>query len=267
MNKKEMLINFNHAFMAYKDFLYGYYNNELYSNDNLDFLLCLFSSLTFLLNIESLKTKDESPSEYINQDMLIEILKTIVEKKEDGYYLQETFISSSPEEVIKVIRNKIAHGDFLLNMQTKKIILNYHNQDLKINIDDFIAFTIYIIERINLYTNSQNYTRNNLYANTNNLKPLKHRRNIDKFLQNIYFIEYNFNNVTPYDKEVIEEILKKIPSFLVNYESINHQQINNFAIRNFFASFRLSVNPNIISLYQSSHLITLKQFILENFKE
>lgn len=267
MNKKEMLINFNHAFMAYKDFLYGYYNNELYSNDNLDFLLCLFSSLTFLLNIESLKTKDESPSEYINQDMLIEILQTIVEKKEDGYYLQETFISSSPEEVIKVIRNKIAHGDFLLNMQTKEIILNYHNQDLKINIDDFIAFTIYIIERINLYTNSQNYTRNNLYANTNNLKPLKHRRDIDKFLQNIYFIEYNFNNVTPYDKEVIEEILKKIPSFLVNYESINHQQINNFAIRNFFASFRLSVNPNIISLYQSSHLITLKQFILENFKE
>src|SRR5699024_4345705 len=31
--------------------------------------------------------------------------------------------------------------------------------------------------------------------------------------------------------------------------------------------FHLSVNPNIISLYQSSHLITLKQFILENFKE
>ena len=63
MNKKDMLIKFNHAFMAYKDFLYGHYNQELYENNNLDLLLCLFSSLTFLLNIESIKTKDESPNE------------------------------------------------------------------------------------------------------------------------------------------------------------------------------------------------------------
>ena len=267
MNKKDMLIKFNHAFMAYKDFLYGNYNQELYENNNLDLLLCLFSSLTFLLNIESIKTKDESPNEYLSHDLIIKILETITTRKNDGYYIDNTFISKNPEEVLKIVRNKIAHGDFFVDHNAQNILINYQNQDLKIKTNAFIAFTILIIERINLYTNSQKYSRNNLYANIQNLKPLKKTRDIESLLQNIYFIEYQFQNVTPYDKELIEIALKNIPSYISSFETANNRHIENIDIKKFFGDYHLIVEPSITPLSLSNNYLILKQFILENFRE
>lgn len=267
MNKKDMLIKFNHAFMAYKDFLYGHYNQELYENNNLDLLLCLFSSLTFLLNIESIKTKDESPNEYLSHDLIIKILDTITTRKNDGYYIDNTFISKNPEEVLKIVRNKIAHGDFFVDHNAQNILINYQNQDLKIKTNAFIAFTILIIERINLYTNSQKYSRNNLYANIQNLKPLKKTRDIEYLLQNIYFIEYQFQNVTPYDKELIEIALKNIPSYISSFETANNRHIENIDIKKFLGDYHLIVEPSITPLSLSNNYLILKQFILENFRE
>ena len=260
MNKKDMLIKFNHAFMAYKDFLYGHYNQELYENNNLDLLLCLFSSLTFLLNIESIKTKDESPNEYLSHDLIIKILETITTRKNDGYYIDNTFISKNPEEVLKIVRNKIAHGDFFVDHNAQNILINYQNQDLKIKTNAFIAFTILIIERINLYTNSQKYSRNNLYANIQNLKPLKKTRDIESLLQNIYFIEYQFQNVTPYDKELIEMALKNIPSYISSFETANNRHIENIDIKKFFGDYHLIVEPSITPFSLSNNYLILKRY-------
>lgn len=267
MNKKEMLIRFNHAFMAYKDFLYGYPNKELYSHGNIDILLCLFASLTFILNIEELKTKDESNTNYINPNLLDQILNTITTKKEDGYYIEEVFISSNPSEVIKIIRNKIAHGDFTIDIKNKKIIINYNDQIIKIDMDSFIAFVIFIIERIDLYTNSLNYTRNNLYANSNNIKPIRNQNDINQFLSRIYFIEYQFQNMTPYDKAIVEEVLKKIPAFIKSYEEISDHMIDIDAIQSFFAQYNIFVNPQIKNIGSTIFSSTIKKFILENINE
>lgn len=253
--------------MAYKDFLYGVYNEELYEKNNINTLLVLFAALTFILNIESIKTEEESQTEYLSKDILARMLKTIAIKKEEGYYIGENYITSSEEELMKIIRNKIAHGDFSLDATGENIQINYDEKELSINTNDFIAFVIYIIERIHLYTNSTYYTRNQSYANTDKLKAIKSHADIDQLLKGIYFIEYEFRNVNPFDKGVIEEALKKIPQFLVDFETVAQRPIDVQAIEGIFSLYNLKVIPHITSFYNSPYRKKLIDFIEENQKE
>lgn len=262
-----MLIKMNHAFMAYKDFLYGIYNEELYETNNINTLLVLFAALTFILNIESVQTEEESKTEYISKDILSRMLKTIAILKEDGYYIGDTYVTSSEEELMKKIRNKIAHGDFSLDETGEHLLLNEEEKELSINTNDFIAFVLYIIESIHLYTNSTQYKRNNLYANTNNLTAIKRHEDIDQLLKGIYFIEYEFHDVNPFEKGVIEEALKKLPQFLIDFETATKRPIDEAAIQVIFSMYNLKVKPSITSLYDSPYRKKILDFLEENKKE
>jgi len=263
MNKKSLLIMFNHFFMSYKDFLYN--NKELKINDeDLDTISFLFASLSFILNAESIKTQDEDPDEYLSQDILNNILTVIATHKEDGFYISNQFVTSNSEELIKIIRNKIAHGAFSLDNSHQYIILDHNFQEYKIKIQDFIAFTIYLVDRISLYTTSKKYIRNNLYANTESLKAIRSSQDIPAFLSNIYYVEYEFTDVNPYDKDKIEQIMHIVPEFLVTYEKTTHQRITSLVIKQLFSSYGIQVNPSIKPLSNTEDITTLQNFITEH---
>ena len=211
MNNINTLVSFNRAFMSYKEFLFNN-SNKLHSNpQNIKTLEILFTCLNIILNKDRINTQDENAQEYIDESILDQILSIIANKKDNIYYLGNIPFQNK-EDVIKTIRNKIAHGEFFIDRLSDNIIFYINNQEVKIPRKSLYSFTILLIERIDLYTVSSSYNRTQLYASTSNTKRIKSKKDISNILDKIYYIDYSFggnNPITPTKKALIEEILKR----------------------------------------------------------
>lgn len=267
MDKKEMLIKFNNAFMAYKSFLYGSDTPELYTNNNLNILQILFASLTFILTNDQLKTKDEDENNYIDDYILEQIIGVIATKDDNFYYLDNKRFQTK-EEILKVIRNKIAHGDFYIDEYGENLVLNYEDEELKIHINKFIFLTTNLVERIGLITKSKTYKRNQYYGKSTSKSAITHLYEIDSLLSNIKCVEYEFYSddlVTPFEKAKIEEILKEMRTQLPNYEATHQVAAPSTFIKAYFINRGIKVNPTIIPITKTPYYKIIKRFIIKNF--
>ena len=241
MPQLDSLINFNHAFMSYKDFLFSENNTLLSNTKNIKMLEVLFSCLNIIMNKDRIKTKDEDPSNYIDENILEQIILIIAEKKNNKYYLNNIEFSTK-EEIIKIIRNKIAHGEFIIDETSDNIIFKIEDQDIKISSNQLYSLSILLVERLELYTVSKDYSRSQVFASLPNISKIKREKQISQILENIYHIEYNFNgqdSITPEQKALIEEILRNVPSIISRLEEIT---------KNIFKILRKvdSYNPDIV---------------------
>ena len=163
MPQLDSLINFNHAFMSYKEFLFSENNNLLSNEKNIKMLEVLFSCLNKIMNKDRIKTKDENPNNYIDENILEQIILIIAEKRNNKYYLNNIEFSTK-EEIIKIIRNKIAHGEFIIDEKADNIIFKIENQDIKISSNQIYSLSILLVERLDLYTVSTDYSRTQVFA-------------------------------------------------------------------------------------------------------
>lgn len=269
MNNLSTLVSFNHAFMSYKDFLFNHPNNLTNESQNIKTLEILFSCLNVILNKDRITTQDENQETYIDENILEQIISIISTKKGDTYYLGNLSFNSK-EEVIKTIRNKIAHGEFTIDSNSDNIIFNINQDEIKISRQALYSFTILLIERIDLYTVSPTYERTQLYASTSNLKRIKHSKDISNMLDNIYYIDYTFfdtASITPEKKAQIEELLKQIPEVISTYEREYNTKITPSFIKSFFQKHNIQVNPIIKPLSSTDYTYHLISFITENFSQ
>lgn len=269
MPQLDSLINFNHAFMSYKDFLFSENNTLLSNTKNIKMLEVLFSCLNIIMNKDRIKTKDEDPSNYIDDNILEQIILIIAEKKNNKYYLNNIEFSTK-EEIIKIIRNKIAHGEFIIDETSDNIIFKIEAQDIKISSNQLYSLSILLIERLELYTVSKDYSRSQVFASLPNISKIKREKQISQILENIYHIEYNFNgqvSITPEQKALIEEILRNVPSIISRLEEITKKPVTEEMIRTLFAQRNLEVTPKITKLSETSYREKLEYFILKNIKQ
>lgn len=269
MPQLDSLINFNHAFMSYKDFLFSENNTLLSNTKNIKMLEVLFSCLNIIMNKDRIKTKDEDPSNYIDDNILEQIILIIAEKKNNKYYLNNIEFSTK-EEIIKIIRNKIAHGEFIIDETSDNIIFKIEDQDIKISSNQLYSLSILLIERLELYTVSKDYSRSQVFASLPNISKIKREKQISQILENIYHIEYNFNgqdSITPEQKALIEEILRNVPSIISRLEEITKKPVTEEMIRTLFAQHNLEVTPKITKLSETSYREKLEYFILKNIKQ
>lgn len=269
MPQLDSLINFNHAFMSYKDFLFSENNNLLSNEKNIKMLEVLFSCLNIIMNKDRIKTKDENPNNYIDENILEQIILIIAEKRNNKYYLNNIEFSTK-EEIIKIIRNKIAHGEFIIDEKADNIIFKIENQDIKISSNQLYSLSILLVERLDLYTVSTDYSRTQVFASLPNITKIKKENQISQILDNIYHIEYNFNNskpITPEQKNLIEEMLRKVPSIISRLEEITKKPITEEMIRTLFAQHNIEVTPKISKLSETSYREKLEYFILKNIKQ
>lgn len=269
MPQLDSLINFNHAFMSYKDFLFSENNTLLSNTKNIKMLEVLFSCLNIIMNKDRIKTKDEDPSNYIDENILEQIILIIAEKKNNKYYLNNIEFSTK-EEIIKIIRNKIAHGEFIIDETSDNIIFKIEDQDIKISSNQLYSLSILLVERLELYTVSKDYSRSQVFASLPNISKIKREKQISQILENIYHIEYNFNgqdSITPEQKALIEEILRNVPSIISRLEEITKKPVTEEMIRTLFAQHNLEVTPKITKLSETSYREKLEYFILKNIKQ
>lgn len=269
MPQLDSLINFNHAFMSYKEFLFSENNNLLSNEKNIKMLEVLFSCLNIIMNKDRIKTKDENPNNYIDENILEQIILIIAEKRNNKYYLNNIEFSTK-EEIIKIIRNKIAHGEFIIDEKADNIIFKIENQDIKISSNQLYSLSILLVERLDLYTVSTDYSRTQVFASLPNITKIKKENQISQILDNIYHIEYNFNSskpITPEQKNLIEEMLRKVPSIISRLEEITKKPITEEMIRTLFAQHSIEVTPKISKLSETSYREKLEYFILKNIKQ
>lgn len=269
MPQLDSLINFNHAFMSYKEFLFSENNNLLSNEKNIKMLEVLFSCLNIIMNKDRIKTKDENPNNYIDENILEQIILIIAEKRNNKYYLNNIEFSTK-EEIIKIIRNKIAHGEFIIDEKAENIIFKIENQDIKISSNQLYSLSILLVERLDLYTVSTDYSRTQVFASLPNITKIKKENQISQILDNIYHIEYNFNSsqpITPEQKNLIEEMLRKVPSIISRLEEITKKPITEEMIRTLFAQHNIEVTPKISKLSETSYREKLEYFILKNIKQ
>ena len=68
-------------------------------------------------------------------------VEKIATKTSNGYLLDNYLLPNAPE-VVHLIRNKIAHGEFILNLSGSKIYLHVNNDYLELNIDKLSKFIL-----------------------------------------------------------------------------------------------------------------------------
>lgn len=269
MNNLSTLVSFNHAFMSYKNFLFNRPNNLTNESQHIKTLEILFSCLNIILNKDRIITRDENQEAYIDDNILEQIISIVSTKKGNTYYLGN-LVFNNKEEIIKIIRNKIAHGEFTIDSNSENIILNINQEEIKISRQALQSFAILLIERIDLYTVSPTYKRTQLYADTTNQKVIKNSQDISNMLDNIYYIDYTFYDnslITPAKKEQIEELLKQIPELISTYKSNYSNKITPNLIKSFFQRHNIQVEPIIKSLSSTDYTYHLISFITENISQ
>lgn len=89
----------------------------------------------------------------IYEDDLIKNVKLIATKDKDDYVI-DNYKFSSAAEVVAMIRNKFAHGNFELDLEHSRIIFDFAGTKVKLNIDKLTNFVVIALN--NYYEKSQN---------------------------------------------------------------------------------------------------------------
>jgi hypothetical protein len=177
----------------------------------------------------------------------------------------------SKEEVIKTIRDKIAHGAFLINPNTCDIIIKFNGNNAKIPGKNFIDFVSSLFLRPNYNTNETVYKRDRIAVNINRNNRIKNRQNVNPFLKQIYIVNYNFTKeggyITPDDKDLIEDLINKTSVNQVDnntvMSSLQIMSILNRELANRGIKAKCIIERMSASVYGQS----LKNFIRKNINQ
>lgn len=185
---------------AYNLFLQGIiFNNMDYSEHILDKKYINAAKVGFISNIflaikESLVDKEK---EGYTAKTFIKILEDnvsfIADKKDNGYILGGYLFKDAPT-LISILRNKIGHGSFTLDLEHNRIILNIENNLIKINIDKLSTFVTTCLITYTKVNNSNIYERDLIIAKNIN-KNRKEGFTNQKELINIMKNNFSYLNI------------------------------------------------------------------------
>lgn len=175
---------------------------------------CLISM--FLAVKEDLVEKKENltydPKIFIEK--LEEAANIIATKTEDGYVINGYTFKDAPTLVAE-IRNKLAHGDFKLDLQHSRIILNKDGRDIIINIKYLCAFVLCAVEKYSKRIDKNEYNRNFILTKKmqrNRKKPITNKEELKRFIKTYYQIKFKIEKkdgktIEPYITNMFENFI------------------------------------------------------------
>ena len=160
MNKENYIIDYFCANYAYNLFLMGLFcNDPRYINEILD-KKYISGAMVGAISTIFLSTKenivDKGGNFLINEKELEKNVSLIALKDENGYYINNYHFVNEYELVV-TLRNKLAHGEYLLDLNHDRIILKVNGSDLVVNIQKLARFVI-----SSLSSSIKNYNQNEL---------------------------------------------------------------------------------------------------------
>lgn len=150
---------------------------------------------------------------------ILNCVKKIATQTKDGFEI-DGVIFKNPEEIVGLIRNKLAHGEFIIDLENKKISFKLENSMMSLEMDSVINM---ICESMDIYyLNSSNteYKNDIVVPNKNGktrTKPLKTKSEIKGFLRTFSKMSFSFKKQD--GGSLKDEIAKTVDMVISAYEA------------------------------------------------
>lgn len=183
-NYKELL----EANIKYLDFLNSFCGKNILDEKSINLLKVGYATFALLLWKDEIIKKD---SEYnLSTTVVEEILDdhiNIITNKKNFWSIGEIEFSSSLE-LLNVLRNKLAHGDY--KIKDDEIILEINKKTGSVNIDKLLDLTIQLDQNLSLIQKQKENTVG-IIRNNNALENIyiKTGSDLDKALENMSYVE------------------------------------------------------------------------------
>ncbi len=137
----------------------------------------------------------------------------IAQKVSNGYEING-YVFSSAAQLVGVIRNKLAHGQFSFDLEHNRVIIDNEGIDIVINIDKLATFVISSLKDYMFISNGSKYERDYVFS--------------DKF-----------NNGTFSSKEEIRRYIKTFKEFSMRIYRKDGKNIEGYIVKEFNYVFKL----------------------------
>ena len=284
--KKDNIMDYYLGNKAYNLFLQGIiYNNPIYSEGILDKKNINATKIGCISNIflaikEDLVSKDK---EGYNSRILISELKNnvslIATKENNGYRINNYLFPDAPT-LVSVLRNKLAHGLYTMDLEHNRIIFNIESNEVIINIDKLSTYVISCLKSYTKVNNSSIYKRDfviNNKVDTTREKPMKSINELNNFIKNsreieIILIKKDNTLISNYVVWELENIIDeyritKNNKLLINFENKykdeydfkwNIKKLNDDKTKE-LSNFILNIIPQNIT-YNEEVMVILKEY-------
>lgn len=284
--KKDNIMDYYLGNKAYNLFLLGIiYNNPIYSeyildkkNINATKIGCI--SNIFLAIKEDLVSKDKEG--YSSRILISELennVSLIATKVDNGYMINNYLFPDAPT-LVSVLRNKLAHGLYTMDLEHNRIIFNIESNEVIINIDKLSTYVISCLDSYTKVNNSSIYKRDfviNNKVDTTRTKLMKSINELNNFIKNSREIEIilskkDNNLISNYVVWELENIINeykitKNNKLLIGFENKykdeydfkwNINKINDNSVED-LSRFILNIIPHNIT-YKEEVMVILKEY-------
>lgn len=199
MDKRKSIVDYYNANQAYFDYLQGILGNSagncknIFNDGNIYGAEVGCMSNILLAIKEDIVLKKETYESNLFGNLLEQSVELIASKVPNGYMI-DNYVFNSAAELVSKLRNKLAHGDFTLDLKHNRIILNIDDEnEVKVRINKLSTFIVNALSRY-LKDRERNKNKRDLIIIDRNIS---HRQNPivnDKELRNVikdfYCIEF-----------------------------------------------------------------------------
>lgn len=221
MDKMDNILDYFMGTKAYTLFLLNYFYDDVRDDFILDERNIMAAKVGFISNIllgikEGLISQDENGSySRLYENVLEESVLDIATKKDDGYVIDGYYFPNAAS-VVTEIRNRIAHGNFVLDLDHNRIILNIREDNVSININKLSAFICNGLKSYIKLNNSDEYKRDIIISrriSPNRKKPITTPSELKGLLRSFRKVEFTLkrkdgNIIEKCYQNLLEKIIK-----------------------------------------------------------
>lgn len=215
--------------------LYGDYIIKNNDNKFINAAFMGFISNIFLIIKEGIIEKSDNSYNSLILEEILEKNVNMIASSHNGKYMIDGYLFKDKETLMIELRNKIAHGNFVFELEHNRIILKVDNNDIKINIYKLASF---IMSSLNSYLKNYKTNEFSRKMTVNNRVPANRNKPITNKNQLIGFIKrYRQKVVTIKSKDgsnIPLNILKDFDRLVNGYESKYYDEKELYNIKNHF---------------------------------
>ena len=145
---------------------------------------------------------------------ILNCVKEVAVQTKDGFEI-DGVIFKNPEEIVGLIRNKLAHGEFIIDLENKKILFKLENCMMSLGMSSVINMISKSIDCYYLNSSNTEYKNDIVVMNKpdkNRTKSLKTKSEIKGFLRTFSKMSFSFEK---HDGGALNDEIIKIADGLV----------------------------------------------------
>ena len=225
MNKDNYVKDYIEATKAYYLFMMGnFFDKEEWKNYILESRYLSGAKVSFISNImlgikeDIVKNRGELQYEsrlFVNS---LEQAVLMIAKYDGNNYLLDNFSFPDAASLVAIVRNKLAHGKYVIDFDNNKIILRHKCQDISIDIDKLVNFVMVAFMNMLKEQEKTQYVRDICVFKTKEKQPKKRLTvlsDVRNVIKNIHVVSFNLFSKT--DKKISKDAIQVLEDFISYY--------------------------------------------------